>query len=344
MTGKHFVYVALALAAGLFAAMYFIGGAPARQQLVYVACEDKRVYAVDLASGEVVARSNPIEGMGRPTSVDFVAETSRLYIGSERDYAQNDYYPLVAVDISDGFDVVGRYTLDPGRNVIDPSTPNEVGAVYEVFASETSSQLYFVYASPDYSGVAAIFDMAAERIVGKTGTVVRPSMVFSADGSQRAEIWAGGSRTINGESTVFPGGVAVRDIMTGEIISRVELEDNQGLQPPWETLSSPHLDQVGGTETYNLYDRDSGHVISTMDVRELTGMYGSQGGPVLIEGSTRMVAPRGTLLPGEGPSSLQMPRGFLVVLDYVSGQVVETIEVGPNPTTVAFQGQSYGGR
>ena len=87
MTLINSVYVALALAAGLFAVLLLIGGGQARQQLVYVACEDKRVYAVDLASGEVVARSNPIEGMGRPTSIAFVAETSRLYIGSDRDYA-----------------------------------------------------------------------------------------------------------------------------------------------------------------------------------------------------------------------------------------------------------------
>lgn len=72
MTRKYFVYVALALVAGLFAVALFIGGEQARQQLVYIACEDKRVYAVDLASGEVVTRSNPIQELGTPTSIAFV--------------------------------------------------------------------------------------------------------------------------------------------------------------------------------------------------------------------------------------------------------------------------------
>ena len=231
MTRKQFAYGALAVVAGLLAVIFFNGDGAARQQLAYVACEDKRVYAVDLASGEVVGRSDPIEGMGRPTSVAFAAGTSRLYIGSQWNYTQEGYYPLVAVDVSDGFDVVGRYTLDPEQDAIDPSTPKYADPVFRVVASETSNQLYLMYASPDYGGgVAAIFDMAAERIVGKTGTTVMPNIVFSPDGSQKAEIWASSSRTIDGVTTEFPGGVAVRDIMTGEYISRVELDDNRGLQ------------------------------------------------------------------------------------------------------------------
>ena len=341
MTRKHFVYVALALAAGLLAAMYYIGGAPARPQLVYVACSDKRVYAVDLASGEVVARSNPIEGMGMPKSVVFVAETSRLYIGSQWDYAHNDYYPLVAVDVGDGFDVVGRYTLDPEQDAIDPSTRMDVYPVYRVVASETSNQLYLMYAG--YGGGGnAIFDMTSERIVGRTSRPVRPSTVVSSDGSQAADVWPSISRTINGETTVFPSGVAVWDITTGEIISQVELEDNRGLQPPWETLSSPLLYRASGTNLHNLYDRDSGQIISTIDLRELTGMYSSESEdePVLIEGTTRMVAPMDMVLPSDAPRGPSPVRGFLVVLDYVSGEIVKTIEVGPSPTTVAFHEQS----
>ena len=341
VTRKHFVCIALVLAAGLLAAMYFVGGAPARQQLVYVACEDKRVYAVDLASGEVVARSNPIEGMGRPTSVVFVSETFRLYIGSQWNYPQEGYYPLVAVDVSDGFDVVGRYTLDPEQDAIDPSTPKYADPVFRVVASETANHLYLMYASLDYGGgVAAIFDMAAERIVGKTGTTVMPNIVFSPDGSQKAEIWASSSRTIDGVTTEFPGGVAVRDIMTGEYISRVDLDGNRGLQPPWERLSSPHLDPVGRTETFRLYDRDSGSVVSTMDLNELTGMNRTQGEPVLIEGSTHMIAPMHMVPSGEDSPGLWTAPGFLVVFDYASGEVVKTIEVGPNPTTVAFHQQA----
>ena len=234
----------------------------------------------------------------------------------------------------------GRYTLDPGRDAIDPSTPKEVYPVYEVIASETSNQLYFVYISPEYGGGAsAIFDMAAERIVGKTGTIIRPNMAISPDGSQTAEIWPTTSRTIDGETTVFSGGVVVRDIMTGDYISRVELEDNRGLQPPWEMLSSPLLYRISRTNLHNLYDRDSGQLISSLDLSELTGMSLS-GEPVLIRGSSRMVAPVNIELPRDAPRGPSPGRGFLVVLDYVSGEIVKTIEVGPNPTTVAFDLQT----
>ena len=343
MTREHFVYLALALAAGLLAVVLFIGGGSARQQLVYVACEDKRVYAVDLASGTVVSISNPIEELGRPTSLVFVEDTSRLYIGSQWNRLREDYYPLVTVDVGDGFDVVGRYTLDPERDAIDPSTPKDADPVFQIVASETSDHLYLMYASPDYGGgVATIFDMVAGRIVSKTGRPVGPNTAISADGSQAADIWPESSRTIDGETTVFPGGVAVWDLMTGEITFQIELEDNRGLQPPWEKLSSPLLSRVGGTDTFNLYDRDSGQVISTMDLRELTGMgFGADSGvPVLIEGSTRVVVPRGMELPDEGRPLFWKRRGFLVVLDYASGEVLKTIEVGPLPTTVAFHEQS----
>lgn len=340
MIRKHFVYLALALAAGLFAAICLIGGGQARQQLAYVACADKRVYVIDLARGEVVARSWPIEDMGTPTSVVFVAETSRLYISSQWDNVQGeDYYPLVAVEVGDGFEVVGRYTLDPERDVIDPLALRS-SAVYGMVASETSDHLYLMYASSEYGGAAAIFDMAAERIVGRAGTVIFPGWVFSPDGSQIAAIWASSSRTIDGVTTESPGGVAVLDIMTGETLSRIELEDNRGLQPPWENLSSLHLDRVGRTGVFRLHDRDSGRVVSTLDLQEITGMRlgarDGQVGPALIEGSTRLVAPRGIVIPGEGPPRLWTARGFQVVIDYVSGEVVETIEVGPEPTTVAF--------
>ena len=60
---------------------------------------------------------------------------------------------------------------------------------------------------------------------------------------------------------------------------------------------------------------------------------------MLIEGSTRMVAPMYMVPSGEDSPGLWTAPGFLVVFDYASGEVVETIEVGPNPTTVAFHQQ-----
>lgn len=72
----------------------------------------------------------------------------------------------------------------------------------------------------------------------------------------------------------------------------------------------------------------------------LPEMNRSQGEPVLIEDSTRMVVPMTMALPGDDPRGFQINQGFLVVFDYVSGEIVKTIEVGPEPTNVAFHEQS----
>ena len=236
MTRKNFVYVALgpwpqecwpscsSSAAGILDSSW--STSPART---------KGCTRPTLQAGEVVARSNPIEGMGWPTSVVFVAETSRLYIGSRSDYARNDYYPLIAVDVSDEFDVAGRYTLYPEHDTIDPSTLKDVDPIYKMVASETSDHLYLMYASPDYGGRgSAIFDMTSERIVGKTGRTVLRDIALSPDGSQAAYVWPTTSRDDQWRNHCVSWRSCGLGPHDGEIISQVELEDSGGLQPPWE--------------------------------------------------------------------------------------------------------------
>lgn len=288
---------------------------------------------LNLEDGTTLSVSEPIDGIGRPTSLALDPETSRLYIGSERGFNQNDYYPLVAVDPNNDFKLVGQYTLDPTRSGIDQSVLSDVYAVYRVVPSETApGRLFLGYAHPDYGGsVAAIFDATSGEIVGKTAVPITGKSVVSPDGSLVADLYPSGSRASNGETTEWPGAVVVRNIMSGERVSKVELEDNKGLQPPWEHLPSPFVYLSRPENTLRSYERDSGQIISSIDLSELPELGPTGGEPIYLAESNRVVLPMGGT-----PAAGGDPRGFVVIVDVASHETVKKIEVGPHPTNIVL--------
>jgi len=189
MKTKQLGYIALFSAAFLVATVLILRDNEQSGQLVaYVAGADRSVYMLDLDTGTRLRVSDPVSGIGRPTSLALDPESFWLYIGSERDVNQNDYYPLAALDTNDDFEVVGRYTLDVERSDINQSEPMEVYPVYRIVLSEPTRRLYLGYAAPG-RGLATIFDIATEEIVGETEVGVRARSEFSPDGSLVADIY-----------------------------------------------------------------------------------------------------------------------------------------------------------
>ncbi|HEU4619720.1 MAG TPA: hypothetical protein VFV10_16905 [Gammaproteobacteria bacterium] len=299
--------------------------------VAYVACADRKVYALDLETGAVLAVSDPIEGIGRPTSIALDRETSRLYVGSERDRGQNDFYPLVALDTDKPFEIVGRYTLDPNRGSIDESVlnPNSY-ALYQVVFSAATRRLYFGYTAPGH-GLSTVFDIGSGQIVGESEVGISEKSTFSPDGSKIAEIFPSGSRTRNGETTTWAGGVVVKDIATGEAVSRTALANNRGLQPPWKKLSSPFVYLSRPDDTLQVYERDSGRLLASIDADQATGLLPTGGEPVFVDELNEVV------LPMMGAGSESDMKGFLVLISPTSGDILKTIEVGPRPTNVVVR-------
>jgi hypothetical protein len=299
-----------------------------RQTFAYVACEDKRIYEVDIAGGKVITTSKMIEDMGRPTAADIDVKTGRLYVGSERGRSQNDYYPLVAVDVTHDFDVVAKYTLDRAHAVVDRFAPNRnVHAVYGVRTSVFDGRLYLGYAAPDYSGGKyAIFNPHQGEITGQTAVPILPQVEFFPDESKIASIWASQSKTVNGTVQKRAGGIVVQEVATGKTLSSIEVPDNRGLHPPWGKLSSPLVYLSLPDNILHVHNRDSGETIAALDLIRVTGMTPSSGTAAWVAHSGEVVL---SMVKSNSDGST---RGFVVTIDPIHSKVVQSIEVGPHPT------------
>ncbi len=332
MKRVHLVCLSAALAIGLVVVAFF-GGDGERQQLIaYVACADRKVYGLDLEHGELLRISDSIENIGTPSTLDYYSSRALLYIGSERARMQNDYYPLVAVDVSADFSVERRFTLDPSRETIDISVANDARAVYGVVISERSERIFVAHTVPNGSGVTTILDAATGDFIGESSVlIIRSTGFLSPDGLQFAYVWPSGVREREGAVVEWSGGVAVKDIATGATVSSVELDNNRGLEPPWGASSSEFVYLSRPDNLLQVYDRESGQVISSIDIQELTDMLLSSVDLLHIANTSRVALSMITM-----PSDDGSHEGFVVIVDYATGRVVHTLEVGPNPTNIVL--------
>ena len=296
----------------------------------YVATADKKVYAIDILAGAVINASTPIEGLGRPTVIEYVPRKAMLFVGSARDKNQNDYYPLVALKSDDEFKVAKTYTLDPNGDEelhTESLNPNR-SAVYRIVASPDGRMLYLGYADTQ-AAATTIFDTASAKIVGRTNVPVQLGDYVSADGTLVAEVWPSGSREIQEDGASrfeqWRGGTLVRNIATGDVESRTELIDDQGLHSPWLTELVPFLYVKPGQSQLFIYDPTNGKK-TVMDLQALTSWTVAQNAPALLPGSKLAAL---SMVDGD-------QHGYVLVVDLVSRQVRSAIEVGPSPTNLVL--------
>ncbi|HZF28654.1 MAG TPA: hypothetical protein VE907_06035 [Gammaproteobacteria bacterium] len=301
-----------------------------RDVFAYIACADRKVYAVNLLDGTVLRESEVVNDIGRPTSIALAAD-STLFITSERGRGQNDYYPLIAIGLED-LDVRGTYTLNPrGEEQLRNDAPDNARlAAYSVVASPNGRTLYLGLSEAS-GGLTTLFDAVAGKVTGRSNVPILPGNYYlSPYRAQVAEIWPSGSRAAEegGASAVreWSGGVLVRDIQTGEVVSRAELMGNRGLTPPWTSEPGPYLHIKPGTTEFDAYDRGTGELIADIDLRRLTGMSPMQDVPTAIPNSTFAAL---AMVDEEG-------HGFAVVIDTSSKQVRSKTQVGPSPTNLVL--------
>ena len=302
--------------------------------VAYVVCSDKRIYEVDLTAGRILRESGRIAGMGGGGERDIAYGPGILYVGSQRG-KQDDFHPLLAIDVARDFDVVGIH-----RFGVEFGSPywrsGRTGDIYGMALSPSGDRL-FVMAQP-YEGPAFTPEWPAAKglaavVVQRTGGSIRQNYEFSPDGASVARIWPDRRRMVEddeGDAGPITWHVSTRDVAGGEWST----EAVEGLHSPWGRLAGPlvHVDRDHTTNTnrIELYDRDSRERLAEIDVTEITGL-GAGHRPQMLEG-TDLLAVTAVDPTDRIGHRLQ---AYVLVFDVVTQKVVSKIRVGPGPANLA---------
>src|SRR4030042_1247049 len=160
----------------------------------YVACEDRRIYVIDMDKNDLIFKTDEVREMGRPTAIDIDQIRGQLYVASERGYWQENYFPIISLNINScPIKIIKEFPL-----IIDKPTGKfeGVSAVYAIVVSTDGNNLYILYAHPKYYGVSAIVDRNTGNLIGSIDFIIRKSSIFSPDGKEVAEIWPSGSKAV----------------------------------------------------------------------------------------------------------------------------------------------------
>lgn len=297
--------------------------------IAYVACSDKKIYELDLSSGSIVRISDAFPGLGSPSDIDFGDST--LYIGSARGRGQNDYYPLIMVDTKDGFfNIKKAVRFDPDIGALDQHGLNKnVRAVYSIVLSADGDNLFVGIVGQD-KFPSVLLNSTSGEVIRKLTFTLTKNNTLSPDGLLAAEIYPSGEREVvlDGKKSMkrWNGGVAIRNLESGDWVSKLELENNQGLQPPWDLASPLFLYFRGQKQELEVYDRASGMMITSIDLHKLTGLH--------------LTHTHAVLLPDANIAAFSMidsdQQGYIVLIDVEKEVIISKVMVGLNPTNIAL--------
>lgn len=270
----------------LFAAVIFLWGNAPQTWYGYVVGEDRRIYMVNLATGELEWKSGEFEQIGVPTGIEINRDESILYIASRRGRWQWEYFPLIAVKLNDQAELVFESYVDPEPQRSEGGIL-DVNAVYRMKLDTNANRLYIMYMDSE-PFLRTILDPLTAEIVGRVDISILKNDEFSPDGSKVARIFPGVSGS-EGDGNVT-GRMIVLDTKSGEELSQVDLENNQGLNPPWENHQNNfiYVRQNFREDIFRLevYDRESGELLVTHDLWDAFGLGSGQGHATLIPGSS----------------------------------------------------------
>ena len=268
-------------------------------------------------------------GSGGETGIAYGAGI--LYVGSQRG-KQDDFHPLLAIDVARDFEVVGihRFGVEFGRPYW---RSGRTGDIYAMALSPSGDRL-FVMAQP-YEGPAFTPEWPAGKGLAKVvvrdgANAILHEHEFSPDGNSVASIWPDRRRTVEddeGDAAPITWHVSTRQVTGGERLTR-ELVGRQGLHPPWGRLEGPLVylarDHTTNTNRIELYDRDSRERVAEIDVTEITGLGGGYQ-PQMLDG-TDLLAVMAVDPTDRIGDRLQ---AYVLVFDIVTRKVVSKIRVGP---------------
>ncbi len=285
------------------------------KQTVYVASSDRRIYVIDLKKNEVLLKTDVINEVGRPTSIDIDENRGRLYVASERDRGQINYSPVVVLDTNvlpmkmiDSYDLINKKTA--GHSV-------KVSAVYEIYVRPGGRKLFLGYSHQRYGRGTTVIDSFTGEILSLLNFKIHLKEIdFSPDRTKISLIWDKGRM--------------VYDLVKNKQVSYVKGEevfkDEIGLNSPWAKETLPLYTTVD-YKYLKAISRSNGEVISEINLEKLTGFGTAIKIPLIVEKGTKAIIPMFDMSSGYG---------YIVILDLEKKEVVSKIQVGPNPTNVVL--------
>lgn len=287
----------------------------AEKLFAYVACEDRRIYVVDLVENNIVLRSDEIREAGLPTAIDIDQKRGRLYMASERGRWQEKYSPIIVLDVSTTpMQVVNQFNL-----VEEQRTGSfvRVSAVYEIYVSPDGEKLLLGYSHPKYNRKTTVVDSTTGQILYQLDFKIHlDEIVFSSDHTKIAKIWEKGR--------------AVYDLIENKRLSLKKgqevFSDGIGLNPPWAKISSP-LYTIENYKYLKGIDRNNGKSVLNIDLEAITGgLNTSIKHPLLYDKGSK------TIIPMVGVDR----QGYVIIIDLEKKQIISKIEVGKNPTNLVL--------
>ncbi len=293
----------------------------------YVACNDKRIYLINIDSGKVVYKSDSIMGLGRPTSIDLDNKGGKLYVASERGRWQSKYSPIVVFSVKTmQVEVIKKIDL-----IKEDSSGNfrDISGVYNIVVSPNTKHLYIGYSHPEYADGTTVIDSETGKIIKKINVIIDKGSIFSPDGRKVAEIWPGGRKVYirNKKEYVkdWSGGVAIYDLEKNIKVSHKELvKDRIGLNPEWGNLKQPFI-YFRNYRLVEVYNRNNGQVINKINIQEITGGLNTEMKyPVLLDNGKKIIL-------SMADSNNQ---GYIAIIDLIEKKVLKKIKVGDGPSNV----------
>ena len=233
----------------------------------YVVAEDKRIYMVDLATGELEWISRTLDRVGdiSETEIEINREHSILYIGSGA-FIPRDYDGLIAVRLNDTADLVF-------------STPSYGGA-WNVRLHPDGKSLYVSFGShfAENDWRETIVNPMTGEIIGGLNINITKQSVFSPDGRLVSRIFPEWSRATDSGTVGSPDQYQVADLYADEVLSLISLEEGFAQYPPWETTDDHFIfvrrQRESGHLDIEVYDRESGKQLTAYNTLEAFGLAG----------------------------------------------------------------------
>ena len=240
----------------------------------YVVGRDRRIYMVNLATGELEWVSRVLREVGYTDKVDITdieinPQESILYITSEDYVGRTDYVPLIAVRLNEEADVVFKTPFG--------HESGSVSGAHSVVLNPALNELYVWYLGGEDR--QTVLDPITGQFIGGRDIIIREQSYFSPDGNEVAGFYDRWSRETESGSVGNPALVIVRDIETGESTARINLELNPESVPSWaafgDYLLYVHHD-ISWYFSIEIYDRSGGGLLNAYDINQTFGAPSNQ--------------------------------------------------------------------